>query len=126
MIFGGKAQCLVREGKREKGEGLTILLPGSHHPGAEQLDDLPAPELNQAQRIVSITVLAQLGADGGDTNGTDALDDAVLAEEPQSKIDVVDAAVDEDAAGELGILDEEARGVQLVTSLRPEHGWGPD
>lgn len=38
----------------------------------------------------------------------------------------MDGAVDEDAAGELGVLHKEARRVELVAGLRAEHGGAAD
>ena len=38
----------------------------------------------------------------------------------------MDGAVDEDAAGELGVGYEEAAWVELVACLAPEDGWPSD
>ena len=59
---------------------------------------------------------------GCDAGGYDGLDEGVLAEEPEGQVDVVDGAVDEDAAGELGVGYEDAARVELVACLAPEDG----
>lgn len=103
-----------------------IVLASSHHTRRVEVGDLATPELNNAHTVVNIFVLAQLRLYGGDTSSDDALDDGVLAEEPQGKIDIVDVAVDEDATAKLGVCDEEAGGVKLITSLGAEDGRAPN
>lgn len=71
-------------------------------------------------------MLAQIRLHSGNTNSSHALDLGLLTEEPQRKIDIVDTAVDEDAARELGVGDEETTGVQLVAGLRSEDGGCAD
>ena len=53
-------------------------------------------------------MLAQVGLNGCDAARYDGFYDCVLAEEPEGEVDVVDGAVDEDAAGEFGVGYEEA------------------
>jgi hypothetical protein len=53
-----------------------------------------------------------------DSHGADALDNAILSEEPKREVDIVDVAVDENATGELSVRDKEARRVQLIARLR--------
>lgn len=90
--------------------------------------DLAAVEFDDADAdaVVAVVVSPQLGVHGGDADRRHALDRRVLAEEPQRGIDVVDGAVDEDAAGELGVGDEEAGRVELVAGLGAEDGGAPD
>ena len=103
-----------------------VVLTGRHHAGRVKTRDLAAPELDDADAVVDVAVLAQVRLHGGDAEGSDRLDDRVLAEEPQGQVDVVDVAVDEDAAAELGVGDEEAGRVQLVAGLRAEDGGAAD
>jgi hypothetical protein len=49
-----------------------------------------------------------------------------LAEKPERQVNVVDVAVDENPAAELGVRDEEAGRVELVAGLRAEDGGPPD
>lgn len=86
-----------------------------------EIGDLAAPELDDAGAVIYITMLSELGLHCRDADGRHAFRDRVLAEEPHRQVNVVDIAVDEDAARELGICDEEARRVELVACLRPEH-----
>ena len=71
-------------------------------------------------------MFAQVGLHGCDAGRYDGFDKRVLAEEPQAKVDVVDGAVDEDAAGEFGVGDEEAAWVELVACLASEDGGAAD
>ena len=71
-------------------------------------------------------VFAQARLHGCDAGGHDGFYEGVLAEEPEGEVDVVDGAVDEDAAGELGVGYEEAARVEFVACLAPEDGWAPD
>lgn len=102
------------------------MLPGSHHAGGVEVSDFVAIELYDADAVVYVLPLSQAGLDGGDADGIDALDHAVLAEIPQREVDVVDVAVDKDAAGELGVVDKEARGVEFVAGLGAEDGGAAD
>ena len=104
----------------------TVILAGGHHARAVEIGDAAAVELDDADGVVAVVVFPQLGLHGRDAGADDALDDAVLAEEPQGEIDVVDGAVDEDAAAEFGVGDEEARGVEHVAGLGAEDGGAPD
>lgn len=103
-----------------------ILLAGSHHARSVKVRDLAVVELHQADRVVAVVVLAQVRLDGGDAHGGHGLDLAVLAEEPEREVDVVDRAVDEDPAGELRVRDEEAGRVELVAGLAAHHGRRAD
>jgi len=98
----------------------TLLLPGSHHSGAKQLSDLAAIKLDQTKCIVTVVVFSAAGLDCSDADSADALDTAVLAEEPKGQVDVLNRAVNENAAGELGVLDEETGRVEFVASLTSE------
>lgn len=71
-------------------------------------------------------MLAQLGLHGCDINGVDGLDARVAAEEPEREVHVVDVAVGEDAAGELGVGDEEAGWVELVAGLGAKDAGAAD
>ncbi len=71
-------------------------------------------------------MLPQLRLDGSDAGRSDALNLGVLPEEPESEIDVVNRAVDEDPTRELSIGDEEAGGVEHVACLGAEDGGAPD
>ena len=98
-----------------------ILLARSHHPAGVKVGDFAVPEFYHPDRVVAIVVLAQLGRDGGDAAGGDGFDHTIAifvgAEEPEREIDVVDTAVDEDAARILGVGNEEARRIRLVAGL---------
>ena len=105
-----------------------IVLAWCVHARAVEVCDLAIVELNDTDTVVDVAVLGEIGLESCDTEGNDGLDlgkvlaVGVGAEVPQSKVDVVDVAVDEDTARELGVLDEEARGVVLVTCLGAEDG----
>ena len=71
-------------------------------------------------------MLAEIGLHGSNTNCSHALHLAVFAEEPKSKVDVVDRAVDEDTTGEFSVGNEEPTGVELVAGLRAEDRWSTD
>jgi hypothetical protein len=71
-------------------------------------------------------VLAEVGLHGSDTDGSHALDLAVLAEEPKSQVDIVDRAVHKYSTGELGVRNEEATWIELVASLGAEDRWCTD
>lgn len=103
-----------------------VVLARGHHTGRVEVGDLATPELDNSDTVVNILVLAQLRLHGGNTGRDDTLDNGVLAEVPEGKIDIVDVAVDEDATAELGVGDEEARGVQPVASLRAEDRGAAD
>ena len=97
-----------------------IMLPGSHHATGIEISNLATVELDDADTVVDIAVLGELGLQGGDADRHDGLDLAVLAKVPQCQVDVVDVAVDEDAAAELGVGDEEAGWVEFVAGLGAE------
>lgn len=103
-----------------------VLLTGGHGAAAEELSDgaAAAVELDHRDGVVAVVVATQSGACRRDAHRAQALDrhrTAVLvAEEPECQVDVMDGAVDEDAARQLGITDEEAGPVQLVARLRAE------
>lgn len=94
-----------------------VFLARGHHARRVQVGDAAAVELDDADRVVAVVVPAEVGLHGGDAAGDDGLDRRVLAEEPEGEVDVVDGAVDEDAAGELGVGDEEAARVEFVARL---------
>lgn len=100
---------------------LTVFLPGSHHAAAEQLRNAAIVELDNAQGIIPVIVLAQFRRDRRDTNRRDGLDHRVLAKEPQGQIDIMDGAVDKDPTRELRVFHEEPAGIQLVAGLRAEY-----
>ncbi len=75
-----------------------VFLSSCHHSAAEQLRDLSSVELHNSYSVVSVIVFSQLWADCCDADCAHTLDNRVLTEEPQGKVDVVNAAVDEDAA----------------------------
>lgn len=54
-------------------------------------------ELYDPNGVVAIPPFAQTGLHGSDSASDDGFDAAGWAEEPEGEIDVVDAAVDEDA-----------------------------
>ena len=99
-----------------------IVLASSHHARRVEVSHLAAPELDNADTVIHILVLSELGLNSADTHRHNALDDGVLAEVPQSKIDVVDVAIDEDTTTELSVGNEETGGVELVASLGAEDG----
>ena len=99
-----------------------ILLPRSHHAGCVEVGELAVVEFDQSDGVVAVVVLAQVWFDGCDSYRGDAFHFAVLPEEPEGQVDVVDGAVDEDPAGELGVGDEEAARVQLVAGLAAHYG----
>lgn len=88
-----------------------VVLARGHHPASVEVGDAALPELDDADRVVHVAVLAQARLYGCDAHGRNGLDAAFGTEEPQRQVDVVDRAVDEDAAGEGGVGDEEARGI---------------
>lgn len=102
------------------------MLAGSHHATTKKVRDPPAPKLDNPSPVVHIPPLGQPRLHSRDTNSADTLDDDVVAEEPESEVDVVDVAIDEDAAGVLRIVDEEAGRVQLVAGLRADDAWAAD
>ena len=103
-----------------------IFLPGGHHPAREEIGDFPSIKLHDPHGIVPVAPFPQSRLHGRDAVGDDGFDFAVLAEEPEGEVDVVDAAVDEDAARVLGVGDEEARRVEFVAGLGAEDGGGAD
>ena len=104
----------------------AVFLSCCHHAAAEQLRDFAVVELYNADCVVTVVVFAELRRDSRDADGTHGFDVGVFPEKPECEIDVVDGAVDEDAAGELGVLDEKARGVELVAGLRAEDAGDAD
>lgn len=103
-----------------------IVLPSSHDATTVKIRDASTPKLDDANTIVHVPVFAQVRLHGRDAHGVHGLDEAVLAEKPQREVYIVDIAVDEDAAAELGVVDEEAAGVQLVAGLGAEDGEAAD
>jgi len=103
-----------------------VFLPVRHHAGAVVVGDPAAVELDDAHRVVEVVVPLQLGPDGPDAVGGDALGDDVVAEEPQRQVDVVHAHVDEDAAGPGRVLQVEAGRVQLVARLAADDRGSAD
>lgn len=79
-------------------------------------------EFDNSNGIVTIVVLPQIGLHSCDAHSRNALHLAVLAEEPQRQVNIMNGAVDKDATAELSICNEKARRVELVSSLRPEDG----
>jgi hypothetical protein len=71
-------------------------------------------------------MLPQIRLHSRDSNSSNALHTAILAEEPQRKIDIVNGAVDENPAGELRIRNEEPARIELVACLRAEDGRRAD
>lgn len=99
-----------------------VFLAGCHHARGVEVGDFAVMELHQTDGVVPVVMLAQVGLNGGDTHRRHRLDLAVLAEEPQSQVDIVDGAVHEDTTRELGVGDEEPGGVQLVAGLTAHDG----
>jgi hypothetical protein len=99
-----------------------IVLPGRHHSTSEQICYLPSVELYNSYSIIPIIMFSKLGLHSRYPRSYNALDLGVLSEEPQSKVDVMDGAVDEYATGKLGICDEEAGWVEHVACLGAEDG----
>lgn len=83
-------------------------------------------EFNDPKSIIPIIMFPQIRLHSRDPNRRHALDLRLLSKKPQRQVDVVNGAVDEDPARELGVGDEESRRVQLVACLRAEGGGGPD
>lgn len=52
-----------------------VVLTRRHHAGRVKTRNLAAPELDDADAIVDVAVLAQVGLHGGDAEGGDRLDD---------------------------------------------------
>jgi len=93
-----------------------VVLARCHHSAAVKVCNLSTPKLHDADAIVDVLVFSKLRLHGGDAHGCHGFHDAVLTEEPQRKIDVVDVAVHEDAAGKLGVFDKETERVQLIAT----------
>lgn len=99
-----------------------VFLTGGHHARGVEVGNLAVVELHQTDGVVAVVVLAQVGLNGSDTHCGHGLDLAILTEEPQSQVDVMDGAVHEDTTRELGVGDEEPGGVQLVAGLTAHDG----
>lgn len=104
----------------------SIFLAGSHHARGIEVGDFAIVELDEADCVVTVVVLAKIRLHSRDTHGRHGLDLAVLAEEPQGEINVVDRAVHKDSAGKFGVGDEEAGRIELVAGLTPHDGGGAD
>lgn len=110
---------------------LTILLPSNVHPTTEELRNLLASiKLDDAHRIIAIVARTQLRLEGRNPHRADRFYQQcvfTLAEKPQRKIDIVDAAIDENPPGGGGLPDQSPgfrsrrRRVQLVARLRAKH-----
>ena len=77
----------------------------------------PPVELDGRDGVVDVADVAQAFVDGDRAGGEDARAPP-RSEEPAHGVDVVDAHVEQDAAGGPGIADEESAGVILVGGLR--------
>lgn len=81
-------------------------------------------EFHDADAVVDVLVLGEVGESCVDSDGCDAFDDAVCAEVPECEVDVVDVGVDEDSAGEFGVLYISVRRERekvLVRMVRQQH-----
>lgn len=103
-----------------------VLLPMGHHARAVKVGDFSTVELDNADRIVVVVVLFQLGLDSDDAMGRDTLGDDVVSQEPQGQIDVVHRHVDKHSAGPRRVLDVEAGRIVLVAGLAPDDGRPAD
>ena len=99
-----------------------VFLARSHHPRSVEVCDLAVIELDQTNSIVAIVVFAKVWFDRCNANCGDRFDFAILSKEPESQIDIVNRAVDEDPAGELRVSNEEAGRVELVAGLAAHDG----
>lgn len=81
-------------------------------------------EFHDADAVVDVLVLGEVGESCVDSDGCDAFDDAVCAEVPEGEVNVVDVGVDEDSAGEFGVLYISVRRERekvLVRMVRQQH-----
>lgn len=81
-------------------------------------------EFYDADAVVDVLVLGEVGESCVDSDGCDAFDDAVCAKVPEGEVDVVDVGVDEDSAGEFGVLYVSVRRERekvLVRMVRQQH-----
>lgn len=81
-------------------------------------------EFHDADAVVDVLVLGEVGESCVDSDGCDAFDDAVCAEVPECEVDVVDVGVDEDSAGKFGVLYVSVRRERekvLVRMVRQQH-----
>lgn len=94
-----------------------VVLTRSHHAARVEVGNLAAPELDDTDSIVDVAELAELRTDGGDARGDNRLGLTVLAKVPEGEVNVVDVAVDKDAAAKLGVADPKVGRVKPVARL---------
>lgn len=97
-----------------------VMLTSCHDPATIKVCNLASPELDDTNTIVHVLVFAKIRLDGSNSYCIRALDNTILAKVPEREIDIVNVAINKDAAGELCILDKETRRVELITGLRSE------
>lgn len=95
-------------------------------PRAVEVGDLAAPVLDDADAIVDVLQGSQLGVVLERADGVGRLRHEVLAHVEEREVDVVNAAVDEDAAVAGGVAHEEARVIEQIAGLGAHDERRPD
>lgn len=94
-----------------------ILLARCHHARAVQGGDLAAIEFECGYSIVPVIHSVEFRVYSSHPHCLNALKLALLAEEPEHEVDVMNRAVNEDTSTRLSVTDEVTRGVVKVGGL---------
>lgn len=103
-----------------------LLRVSYHHARAVVVRDLPAPEFDNPDGVINISVLRKARLDSDAPMSADRLGHNLAAEEPQGEVDVVYRHVDENATGPGRVLHKETGRVVLVTCLRAQDSRSAD